>query len=163
MIARGLAAILTVRERRHGDKTDGPPRCLRCHRELTGKVPPFRGIGRDCWRSMLRIKATDPDAPTMPTDEHYVLVWDRKGRLHHNVPAKYLPPNSMRGMHAEFGARQLGYAILASTGLVSDAWLPHLYDVFCYDFLCGPDSEPTIIKGADVLAWIMEHTRRGDA
>jgi hypothetical protein len=111
---------------------------------------------------MQRAKDADPGCKTLNAGHDVVLFRDDRGRLHHNVPTKYLPPKSMRDMDSEFGARQLAYAILASTGLVSDAWLPHLYDVFCYDFLCGPDAEPTTIRGADIRAWILEHTRRGD-
>jgi hypothetical protein len=161
MIARGVAAILTVRERRHGDRTDGPPRCLRCHRELTGKVPPFRGIGRDCWRAMMRIKATDPDAPTIPTGPDYVVVRDKRGRLHHNVswgdlPLMDAPPEDPIGF-------LLAHAIVRLSGMVRREWLPHLAPVFYDEFLRDVPDDGTIIRGSDVSAWIMEHTRRGDA
>jgi hypothetical protein len=164
MIARGVAAILTVRERRHGDKADGPPRCLRCHRELTGKVPPFRGIGRECWRSMMRIKATDPDAPTMPTGPDYVVVRDRQGRLHHNVPgiscAKrvgFLRP----AVHRTPGRRLRSWNLARHPPIdrprrrtMGSGPGGMFYDEFLRDV---PD-DGTIIRGADVLAWIMEHT-----
>jgi hypothetical protein len=84
---------------------------------------------------MMRIKATDPDAPTMPTGPDYVLVRDKQGRLHHNVPAKFFPPEVDAPPDGPDPVLRLAHAIVRSTGIVRREWLPHLAPVFYDEFL----------------------------
>jgi hypothetical protein len=164
MIGLGLAAIFGAGTERQETVPDAPIRCLRCHRPLRpdAKRPAVRGIGRDCWKLMQRAKDADPECKTLIGGPDVVLVWDGKGRLHHNVSAHHFPPGSTPGTEADPVGLRLAVAILRSTGVVRPEWLPHLSPVFYDDFLRGMDADSAIIKGADIRAWIMEHTNRGD-